>query len=133
MILVIEFATLFCVFSQKYLIIRGQAAKNTKEVPRQRKITLTPNMTPPGRTLALRDYIEKPYFSIISTKKRAKKPAKKSQAEIQLSIADFFVSQNGRSSPRPVQYLSQVELFAIHLLYSGVIDSQKFIQSCHLC
>ena len=34
-----------------------QAAKNTKEVPRQRKITLTPNTPPQGRTPALRDYI----------------------------------------------------------------------------
>lgn len=30
----------------------GQAAKSTKEVPRQRKITLTPNMTLQGRILA---------------------------------------------------------------------------------
>ena len=28
-----------------------------KEIPRQKKITLTPNTTPQGRTLALRDYI----------------------------------------------------------------------------
>ena len=36
---------------------RGQAAKNTKEVPRQRTIILTPNTTPQGRTSALRDSI----------------------------------------------------------------------------
>ncbi|MGO5373351.1 hypothetical protein [Holdemanella porci] len=34
-----------------------QAAKNTKEVPRQRTIILTSNTTPQGRTSALRDSI----------------------------------------------------------------------------
>lgn len=57
------------------------------------KIVLTPKTTPQGRTPALRDYIEKPYSSIISTKNWAIEKDRQLQRCIHRTAAGYLSTQ----------------------------------------